>query len=107
MEKNYVGSQIFSTDTVSICVSPDVQNISEKSLLTAKREKYVITWTLAFSNADMPPLFVSVAILLGNKAEATLILLTSRLATKWPKPYSSKCVYVQSKFSIPMVQSTY
>ena len=53
------------------------------------------------------PFLASVDGLLGEEATTILRRLASRLATKWKKPYSKTCRYVNSRITITFVRATH
>ena len=94
--------RVINTDAV-LCLN----NKSEKSLVTAEREKKrKCLDTFLHQRQFLSPFFVSVDDLLGTKAEAMLKRLAIRLATKWQQPYSSTFGYVWSRVDIKMVRDT-
>ena len=53
------------------------------------------------------PFLVSVDVLLGVEARATLNRLYSRLANKWQQTYSKTCRYVNSTIATTLVRATH
>ena len=80
----------------------------EKSLVVEEREKKLnYLYFYLQQRSHFTPFFVSVHGMMGTKVEATLKLLASRPTVNSRQPYSRKCGYVQSRFSIIMVRATH
>ena len=56
---------------------------------------------------NFSPFVASVDGLMGVEAKATLKRISSRLATKWRKPYLRTCRYVKSRTAITLVRVTH
>ena len=94
--------RVTNTDAAS-----NVTNTQEKRLDIKdqdKRRKYLDTCLHQWHY--FPPFF-SEDSLICTKAEAILKRLTSRLATKWRKPYYRACGYVRNRISITIVGATH
>ena len=53
------------------------------------------------------PFFASVDRLLGVEATATLKIIASRISTRWRKPYSRTCGYVNSRVTNTLVRAAH
>ena len=94
---------VVNTDTPS-----HQNNYPEKCLQMAhKNENKKYLELFLQKRCHFSPFVMLVGFFLGVEAEATLKLISSRLATKCKKPYYRTCGYVKSRVAIIKVRATH
>ena len=98
---------ILDMQVVNTEVASPQQKIPDKSLLMLERDKkYKYLESFLYQQRNFSPFVVSVGGKPDTETKATLKILTIGLTKKWRQPYSWKCKYVRSRFTITMVVAT-